>query len=57
MKNHGRQKQTHQACNPETTAVMVSANKRLQRTRGTARAASVSAVALALEAERYIYRR
>jgi len=53
MNNHGRQQATHQASYPESNAAKVPANKRLQRTRGTARATSVRAVALALGAERY----
>jgi len=39
---------------PETNAAIFAVNKRLQRTRGTIHAASVSAMALALEAKRYV---
>ena len=52
MKGIGKLKSQSPARHFETTSIMFAVNKGLQRTRGTARAASVNAVALALEAER-----
>ncbi len=52
MNNHGRQKHNQLLRQSELPAFQLSANNCLQRTRGTIRAASVRAMALAFETER-----
>ena len=52
MENHGKSKSNTTVVPACANYGYASANKHLQRTRGTARAASVSAVALAFELER-----